>query len=62
VVTKDVPDHALMLGSPARIAGWMCECGVRLTVTRQQGTCQECGKRYRVDGDRVELVAGGMEA
>lgn len=30
VVTKDVPDHALMLGNPARQNGWMCACGERL--------------------------------
>jgi len=27
VVTKDVPDHALVMGNPARQTGWMCECG-----------------------------------
>jgi hypothetical protein len=27
VVTKDVPEYALMIGVPARIAGWVCECG-----------------------------------
>lgn len=27
VVTSDVPDHALMLGVPAKISGWVCECG-----------------------------------
>jgi UDP-2-acetamido-3-amino-2,3-dideoxy-glucuronate N-acetyltransferase len=31
VVTKDVPDYALMMGTPARQVGWMCHCGVRLT-------------------------------
>jgi len=62
VVTKDVPDHALMLGAPARIAGWMCQCGVRLAVTRGKGTCGECGSRYRVDGDRVEPIAQSTEA
>ena len=30
VVTKDIPDHALVLGNPAKIAGWVCECGDRL--------------------------------
>src|SRR5262245_16006112 len=32
VVTKDVPDHALVLGNPARVAGWMCECGIKLSA------------------------------
>ena len=30
VVTHDVPDYALVYGSPARIMGWMCQCGVEL--------------------------------
>src|SRR5919112_389537 len=32
VVTKDVPDHALLVGNPARIVGWMCVCGVKLQM------------------------------
>src|SRR5215469_2605439 len=32
VVTKDVPDHALMVGVPARQVGWVCQCGVSLQV------------------------------
>jgi acetyltransferase-like isoleucine patch superfamily enzyme len=27
VVTRDVPPHALVLGNPARVAGWLCACG-----------------------------------
>ncbi len=61
VVTKDVPDYALMLGVPARIAGWMCECGIRLTVTASDAKCPECGRQYRKDGDRVEPLPEGVE-
>ena len=32
VVTKDVPDHALVVGNPGRIAGWVWECGVKLAA------------------------------
>ena len=32
VVTKDVPDYALMMGVPAKQVGWMCQCGERLAV------------------------------
>jgi UDP-2-acetamido-3-amino-2,3-dideoxy-glucuronate N-acetyltransferase len=42
VVNKDVPDHALVLGVPARIAGWVCKCGSRLHA----GICPACGKTY----------------
>lgn len=45
VVTKDVPDHALMAGVPARRIGWACECGA---VLREDLSCPDCGRRYRV--------------
>lgn len=31
VVTKDIPDHALMVGNPARRIGYVCKCGEKLT-------------------------------
>ncbi len=39
VVTRDVPDYALVLGSPARFAGWVCACGGRV----QSPQCNRCG-------------------
>jgi UDP-2-acetamido-3-amino-2,3-dideoxy-glucuronate N-acetyltransferase len=45
VVTRDVPDYALVVGSPARIRGWMCECGIKLHWQGDQAACA-CGKRY----------------
>ncbi len=43
VVTKDVPDHAVMMGNPARQHGWACECGEKLS---EDLTCPKCGKTY----------------
>jgi UDP-2-acetamido-3-amino-2,3-dideoxy-glucuronate N-acetyltransferase len=43
VVTKDVPDHALMVGNPARQIGWMCECGERLDEYRK---CKICNRIF----------------
>ena len=60
VVTSDVPAYALVLGNPARIAGWMCECGVRLpfaTFARdERGVCSKCGARYERSGMHVQRV------
>jgi UDP-2-acetamido-3-amino-2,3-dideoxy-glucuronate N-acetyltransferase len=54
VVTRDVKDHALVVGNPARQAGWMCACGERLRVEAGRGTCARCGTPYReVDGELV---------
>src|SRR5512140_3066885 len=30
VVTRDVPDYALVVGNPGRVTGWMCRCGIKL--------------------------------
>lgn len=43
VVTKDVPAHAIMMGCPARQAGWACECGEKLDG---QLHCPRCGRQY----------------
>jgi UDP-2-acetamido-3-amino-2,3-dideoxy-glucuronate N-acetyltransferase len=53
VITAEVPDYALMLGVPARIAGWMCECGVRLALPASgaaAAACAECGTAYTLAG------------
>ena len=42
VVTRDVPDHALVYGNPARIRGWVCVCGRRLEVSGREGHCPAC--------------------
>ncbi len=49
VVTKDVPDYALVLGSPARQRGWMSRHGHRLCNPDAEGVmvCPESGHRYR---------------
>ena len=46
VVTTDVPDFALVVGSPARVTGWVCECGRRLHLDGSGAECAECGERY----------------
>jgi UDP-2-acetamido-3-amino-2,3-dideoxy-glucuronate N-acetyltransferase len=53
VVTKDVPDYALVVGNPARIIGHVCECGSRLPSVPTP-KCPSCGKTYRTDS------AGGL--
>ncbi len=44
VVTRDVPDHRVVVGVPARIRGWACTCGVPLPAGL---ACRACGRRYR---------------
>ena len=57
VVTRDVPDFALVVGNPARIMGWMCACGNRIEVNPEgDGVCQACAKRYRKIGKEVRAA------
>jgi UDP-2-acetamido-3-amino-2,3-dideoxy-glucuronate N-acetyltransferase len=56
VVTKDVPDYALVVGNPGRIVGWMCECGIKLAsgaAAPDAVTCSACSAAY---------VAAGLQA
>jgi UDP-2-acetamido-3-amino-2,3-dideoxy-glucuronate N-acetyltransferase len=57
VVTHDVPDYALVYGSPARVRGWMCQCGEPITFVKQDASeravCARCGDAYRKQGQVV---------
>jgi UDP-2-acetamido-3-amino-2,3-dideoxy-glucuronate N-acetyltransferase len=61
VVTHDLPAYALAYGNPARIHGWMCQCGVRLefipAAQDAEATCASCSRRYSKHGERVRLVS-----
>lgn len=57
VVTRDVPDHALVTGVPARRTGWMCRCGERLPDQPGTVACASCGARYRVQGESCAEAA-----
>jgi len=47
LVTKDIPDYALAYGNPARIKGWVCECGAKLEFEKNYtAKCAKCGKEY----------------
>lgn len=58
VITRDVPDYALMVGVPARRTGWMCQCGVKLPSVQGDVACPVCGDRYHVSDKRCEPVDG----
>ena len=55
VVTKDVPDYALVIGNPARQVGWMCECGERIRFQNQadQAVCIGCQATYMKKDEQV---------
>jgi acetyltransferase-like isoleucine patch superfamily enzyme len=46
VLTRDVPDYALVYGNPARIKGFVCECGENLKFNKNAAKCK-CNRRYK---------------
>ncbi len=57
VVSNDVPDYALVVGNPAKIIGWMCECGERIFENNEnQCVCKKCQKEYKKEGEVVNLI------
>lgn len=58
VVTKDVPDYALVYGNPGRVRGWMCQCGVQLDFDGERAVCSRCGDAYRKQ-DQVVIPERG---
>ena len=54
VVTKTVPDYALVVGNPAKQIGWMSEYGIRLTFN-QEGIayCRESNEKYVLENNQV---------
>jgi UDP-2-acetamido-3-amino-2,3-dideoxy-glucuronate N-acetyltransferase len=46
VVTKDVPDFALVVGNPARFLGWVCMCGQKLKLEEDKAQCGKCRRKY----------------
>jgi acetyltransferase-like isoleucine patch superfamily enzyme len=74
IVTRDVPSHALVVGSPAHRIGWVCACGARLVdsngdpmaaepgryAAHQELICPECGRVYAYvpDAETLEERSG----
>src|SRR6185312_9716259 len=54
VVTRDVPDYAMVYGNPARQRGWSCSCGEKLDLevapaTNRAAKCLRCSQAYRYE-------------
>lgn len=58
VVTKHVPDYALVIGNPARQTGWMSEYGHKLEFDASgKATCKESGQVYQLENGSVKRIA-----
>ncbi len=56
VVIEDVPDYAIVVGVPAKIVGWMCECGEGLNFEDGKVQCPKCKRRYKKKEKIVKLT------
>lgn len=56
VVTRDVPDYAVVYGNPGRAKGWVCQCAEEITFRAGKAVCKICGKKYQEDRDGVKEI------
>jgi len=62
VVTKDIPDYALVVGNPATLVGWMSEAGRKLEFDRDgYAFCPKSRRTYKLEAGAVKEVAGGPQ-
>jgi UDP-2-acetamido-3-amino-2,3-dideoxy-glucuronate N-acetyltransferase len=57
VVTKKVPDFALVVGNPSKQIGWMSEFGHRLKFENGQAVCPETKDEYLLEGEKIIKMA-----
>jgi UDP-2-acetamido-3-amino-2,3-dideoxy-glucuronate N-acetyltransferase len=62
VVTRDVPDYAMVHGNPARLRGWCCSCGEKLELaaappSRTSVACPRCAQRYSYESGALQAAA-----
>lgn len=56
VVTKDVPDYAIVAGNPAKQTGWMCRCGMKLKKNKAKLSCDTCGNAYKLVKNTIHVI------
>jgi UDP-2-acetamido-3-amino-2,3-dideoxy-glucuronate N-acetyltransferase len=56
IVTKSLPSHCLAVGRPARVRGWVCQCGQPLVFVNGAATCGGCDLQFAKAGVVVELL------
>jgi len=64
IVTRDVPDFALVVGNPGRVTGWVCLCGVKLDLPskpaeKATATCSACRLSYEWIAGRLHEASSG---
>jgi acetyltransferase-like isoleucine patch superfamily enzyme len=58
IVTHDVPEYALVRGNPARVKGWVCQCGQPLHFQDGNAICLKCRLEYHAEDNVISLTSG----
>ena len=57
VVTKDVPDYALVVGNPGKVVGWVSEAGKKMNFDKDGfAFCEKSQKRYKLNNNKVTEI------
>lgn len=57
VVAKDIPDYAIAVGNPAKVIGWMCECGERIFEKNEsECSCKKCSRNYKKQDEKIMQI------
>jgi UDP-2-acetamido-3-amino-2,3-dideoxy-glucuronate N-acetyltransferase len=56
IVTKDIPDYALVYGNPGKVKGWICQCAVEIVFRSGKAVCKACGIKYKKDRSGVKPI------
>jgi UDP-2-acetamido-3-amino-2,3-dideoxy-glucuronate N-acetyltransferase len=56
VVTRDVPDYALVYGNPGKVKGWVCQCAEEIAFRSGKAFCKACGRSYGKTKNKVEFL------
>ena len=62
VVNKDIPNHALVVGNPARPVGYVCKCGTTLNFVDTHSKCAYCGNEYSNDAKGIKIITQNKQA
>lgn len=55
VVTKDVPDYSVVVGNPAKVIGYVCRCGNKITFDGEKSVCKICKKQYKKKNNKIVM-------
>ncbi|MCX6760414.1 MAG: acyltransferase [Candidatus Nealsonbacteria bacterium] len=56
VVRENVPDYAIVVGTPAKQIGWICECGNKLDFRNSGAQCPVCERRYKKESGKIKEI------